>query len=108
MVLYYDDDAKRLGVHVDPAMPEAWTRAPYYSDLKIWARAAAPIGGQVIVFAGDERLAILPDRDKRLGPSNPDQVLVCMQYETPQGVIYDVIAMERRDPRLPREPKANA
>ncbi len=107
MVLYYDDDANRLGVHVDPAKPDSWRQAPYYSDLKIWARAAAPTRGQVIVFLPDDRIAILPDRDKRLGPTNPDQVLVGMEYETPTGVIYDVIAMDRNDPRLPQEPQSN-
>lgn len=101
MVLYYDDDAKRMGVHVDPEKPEAWREAPYHADLRRWARAAAPIRGQVIVFVGDERIAILPDRDKRLGPAQPNQVLVCMEYETATGVIHDVVSMDRDDPRLP-------
>jgi hypothetical protein len=102
MVLYYDDEANRLGVFVDPAKPDAWRAAPYHSDLRMWARAAAPTRGQVIIFVGDDRIAILPDRDKRLGPAEPGQVLVGMEYETPTGVIYDVIAMDRDDPRLPQ------
>jgi hypothetical protein len=100
MVLYYDDEAKRMGVHVDPARPDAWTQAPYYDDLKRWARAAAPIRGQVIVRVGEERIAILPDRDKRLGALDADQVLVSVEYETPVNVIYDVVAMDKNDPRL--------
>lgn len=101
MVLYYDDEAQRLGVHVDPAKPDAWRQAPYYSDLKLWARAAAPTRGQIIIFEGDERIAILPDRDKRLGPTRADQVLVCIEYETPTNVIYDVIPVDLDDPRIP-------
>jgi hypothetical protein len=100
MVLYYDGDAKRLGVHVDPAKPDSWRAAPYYDDLKRWARVAAPTRGQIIVFVGEEQIAILPDRDKKLGPRRDDQVLVCIEYETPVSTIYDVIAMDRADPRL--------
>jgi hypothetical protein len=100
MLLNYDDDAQRMEVHVDPAAPEAWRAAPYYDDLKTWARRYAPSRGQVIVWVGEELTAILPDRDKRLGPHRDGQVLVGMEYETPAGVIYDVIAMDQNDPRL--------
>lgn len=100
MVLYYDDEAKRLGVHVDPKKPDAWTQAPYHADLRRFARAAAPIGGQVIVRVGEERIAILPDRDKRLGALAADEVLAGIAYETPAGVIYDVLVVKKDDPRV--------
>lgn len=102
MMLYYDAEARRMEVHVDPNMPEAWKRAPYYDDLRSWARKAAPRRGQVVVCANDEMIAILPDRDKRLGRMNRDEVLVSVEYETPTNVIYDIIPMHKDDPRIPK------
>lgn len=102
MLLYYDAEARRMEVHVDPAKPDAWKGAPYHDELRTWARKAAPKRGQVVVCAGDEMIAILPDRDKRLGPMNADEVLVSVEYETPTNVVYDIIPMHKDDPRIPK------
>lgn len=40
-------------VLVDPARPDAFSREPYASGLRQMAAEAEPLGGYVIVFAGD-------------------------------------------------------
>lgn len=102
MVLYYDPHSRRMEVHVDEGKPNAWRDAPYYDELKAWARASAPERGQVIVWVGEQLTAILPDRDKPLGEMHTDELLVSVEYETPVNVIYDIVVMNKDDPRLKR------
>ena len=102
MVLRFEDEARRIEAHVDPAKPDAWRKEPYYSELKAWARISAPLRRQVIVCVSqDDVIAILPDRDKRLGRVGQDETLACIEYQTPTGnVIYDVIVVKLNDPRI--------
>jgi hypothetical protein len=100
MVLHYDPHSLRMEVHVDEARPQAWREAPFYDELKAWARASAPVRGQVIVWIGEQLTAILPDRDKPLGEMRTDQLLVSMAYQTLAGVSYDIEVMDKDDARL--------
>lgn len=100
MLLQIKESGRRIEAHVDPAQPEAWRAEPYYTDLKAWARLSAPLRRQVIVCVGlEDVIAILPDRDKRMGRIGFDERLVCVQHQAPGGVIYDVIAVHEDDPR---------
>lgn len=100
IVLQIKERGRRIEAHIDPAKPEAWREEPYYSELKAWARLSAPLRRQVIVCIGlDEVIAILPDRDKRIGAVGPDERLICIQHDAPNGVIYDVITVNEDDPR---------
>lgn len=70
-------DATRLAVHVDPATPNVWKAAPYYADLKLWARNPQRFGfRQVLVVIGRHMIAILPDRDLDLGEVAPDEIVI--------------------------------
>jgi hypothetical protein len=70
-------DAARLVVHVDPATPNVWKAAPFYPDLKRWARNPARYGfRQVLVTVGRRMTAILPDRDVDLGEVPHDAVII--------------------------------
>src|SRR5215475_6426071 len=40
MILYYENDGRRLCVRVDPGYADAWRREPYYSQLKQCSRTA--------------------------------------------------------------------
>jgi hypothetical protein len=70
-------DGARLAVHVDPATPNVWKTAPYYDDLKRWARNPARYGfRQVLVAVGRRMVAVLPDRDVDLGEVAEDAVVI--------------------------------
>jgi hypothetical protein len=69
----------RLAVQVDPATPNVWKAAPYYTDLKRWARNPARYGfHQVLVAVGRRMIAILPDRDLDLGEVADDAIVVTL------------------------------
>ena len=44
----------QMTVLVDPDHPDIWRQEPYLSKLQTWSADAAPRGGYVIVFQGDE------------------------------------------------------
>lgn len=69
-------DRTRLVVHVDPATPNVWKAAPFYPDLKRWARNPARYGfRQVLVAVGRRMIAVLPDRDLDLGEV-PEEAII--------------------------------
>jgi hypothetical protein len=66
---------RRLAAHVDPARPDAWRREPFYGQLKEWARVAAEMRGQVVVYVGRRATVLLPDRDVPVGVMGDDDVI---------------------------------
>ncbi len=104
MVLNFEALANRVIVHVDQRRPEAWRQEPYFSQIKRWAVEAAQNRGQVIVWEGLELVAILPDREKRLGRIGDDQLIITSERRTPEGVERDMHLMHRDDPRLAGRP----
>lgn len=100
IVVQIKERGRRIEAHVDPDQPDAWHNEPYYSELKAWARLSAPLRRQVIVCIGlEEVIAILPDRDKRIGAVGPSERLICTETNAPNGVIYDVVTVDENDPR---------
>ncbi len=100
MVVHYEELANRIVIHVDADRRDAWRTEPYFSQIKQWARDAAPRRGQVIVWQGLDAVAVLPDREKMLGRMGEDQVIISSERLTAHGVERDVHFMERDDPRL--------
>ena len=59
-VVYVQRNGINLQVAVDPGLPNSWMKAPYYAQIKKWARDAAEHGGFVFVrnrSAHDRRAA---------------------------------------------------
>jgi hypothetical protein len=102
MVLDFEQDSNRIVIHVDSCRLHAWRKEPYYSEIKGWAVAAAQNRGQVIVWQGNDAVAILPDREKNLGPVRADQFIITSQKTGPLGIELDVLVVEKDDPRLGR------
>ena len=75
LVLFTEQDGRRLTVVADPADPLAWRREPYYSRLKTMSQRAAD-GYELLVTAGDRRWVIFPDRDVDLGLVDPEHKIV--------------------------------
>lgn len=94
-------------VHVDPDRADSWRQPPYVGDLQVWARQAAERGRLLLLRAGGDTWALLPDRTKNLGRVRKDQVALRVEIKTPRGPRYDVIVAEPDDPRV-AQAKANA
>ncbi|MEH6487122.1 hypothetical protein [Hyphomonas oceanitis] len=100
MVLTFEDHANRIVIHVDRGRANAWTKEPYYSQIKNWAVRAAAVRGQVVVWQGLDAIIVLPNTDKNLGRVRDDQLIITSEKRTPQGVVLDAVLMDRDDPRL--------
>ena len=85
MILYYENDGRRLCVRVDPGYAGSWRREPYYSQLKHCARTAIDAHQQVVVYIRKRAIVVLPDKDVDLGDLEVgDQIWVGAQ-NTPKG-----------------------
>ena len=60
-------ESDKLVVHVDPSSPLAWTKEPYYSQLKKWARSIEARDGLINVRIGKRLIVVLPNKDVDLG-----------------------------------------
>jgi len=65
-----------LAVTADPARPFAWRDPLYYPKLQEWARRAAEIGSQLVVFIEKRVIVLRPEGEEDLGMVAPDEVLV--------------------------------
>ena len=78
-VLTANDAARWLSIHVDPAMPEAWKRAPYYERIQKLMRAALPKGGRVFIVTRDRHALLLPDGEHQIGTLQEGDVVTVMK-----------------------------
>ena len=91
-------EGARLVIHVDPGRLDAWRKEPYYSEIRKWAAAAARNRGQVILWQGKDPIAILPGREKHLGPLRDGQFIVTTETQGPQGPVLDARIVDADDP----------
>ncbi len=100
MVLAFNSRQNQVMINVDPDRVDIWHKPPYVDDLHVWARQAMAQGRVLLLRAGRDVWALLPDRPKNLGPVRDDQIAIRITYRTPQGPRYDVIVVEPDDPRV--------
>jgi hypothetical protein len=100
MVLSYEAKAKRVNVCVDPDFAMAWRAEPYYSRIKAMALSILRQGGHLVVWQGVDGVGVLPDRDVFLGPPTGNQVIIAGPRRGVATEIYDIVAIDRNDPRL--------
>ena len=89
-VTYIQQNGVNIQVGVDPSFPNAWTREPYYSQIKKWAREGAPQGRFVFVRIGPRMIAVLPDRDQDIGRVDPDDNITVRRQPGPGGGTFEV------------------
>jgi len=82
-----------LSVTTDPLLPESWRAEPYFSQLKIWARQAAGMLSEVVVFSGKRVILLRPESEVDFGEVAADEVLI----QDPDGHVAKV---KRNDPRV--------
>ncbi len=98
LVIASDGVQNRVTVHVDPARPDAWRRAPYYGALKDWSQRALATQGQIVVMIGKRAIVIFPNRDVDLGVMGDDELIVTGQRQSPDGVYFEAYVVRREDP----------
>jgi hypothetical protein len=67
MVISVDPASNYIIVQVDPSMPTAWRRQPYYDQLRLWAKRYLDSGMYVLVGVNYDVTLVLPDQDIPLG-----------------------------------------
>jgi len=75
-VLSADATHQAIMVMVDPGMPLAWKREPYYAVLKQFSEVFFRIDQKVLVNLGGHITVILPDRDVPIGRMTPGEEIV--------------------------------
>jgi hypothetical protein len=95
-VLSADATHRAILVTVDPGMPLAWKRQPYYATLKQFSEVFFRIDQKVLVNLGGHITVVLPDRDVPIGLIGPGDEIVIWR----DGLAYG--ARLRRDPGLAR------
>lgn len=85
-LINYEDGAKRIVIHADPARADAWRIEPYLTTIRQWARTAEREGGMVMVWAGPRVTIVTPAREFDLGEAREDQLIVPLERVTANGV----------------------
>jgi hypothetical protein len=97
-VLFRSQEGKRLSVHVDPGLPNAWRRSPYYENIKRWAVEAAwkmPNPHMVDIVVREHSTVILPDGEVEIGALAPDEQVRIERTFTATGVKVEVQKVKR-------------
>ena len=101
IIIVVSPDGQRVAAHVDPKLPGAWRREPYYSTLRTWALAAHATPdriGQVFVTVGKQTIVLLPDRTVDMGTVESDEVVITRGNRTADGMAFDVFKVHKDDP----------
>ena len=85
MVVVFEAGANRLVVHVDPGLPNAWRKEPFYGQIKKWAMAAQRREGSVVVAVDDRMTVVFPEREVHLGVVPPGKVIAWGRRMTQSG-----------------------
>ncbi len=87
-----------LQISVDPNFPHAWSKPPFYAQIKNWAAEGARRQQFVFVRIGPRVIAVLPDREVDLGRVVIDADFIVRRRSGPGEAIYDVEAVDPPPP----------
>ncbi len=107
LVLSTDPARRALMVTVDPGMPLAWKRAPYYARLKQLSDMAFRQDQKVLVDLRGHITVILPDRDVAIGVVAPGEDIAVWREGAAYGASLRRFPGPAMAPR-PAEPVAKA
>ena len=79
-----------LYAQVDPGSPQAWRKAPYFDQLRGWAKTLLDKGRHVIVFVNDNATLIMPQEAISLGRMTPSDNFKIEPAFGPNGPTYRV------------------
>ena len=86
-------------VQVDPGVPQAWRKQPYYDQLHRWAEVNLQKGRHVLVFVNDDATLIMPGQDVPLGKMKPTDGFSVRQTIGAGGMTYEVTRADRSAPQ---------
>jgi hypothetical protein len=89
-------------VTVDPGMPLAWKKEPYYSRLKVWAERAFLENKRIVVLVSGQATVVLPDRDVPIGALAPGDEIVIYR----EGAVYGAERRQRKGQELAASDRA--
>jgi hypothetical protein len=95
-VLYVQQNNVHLQIAVDPAFPNAWSRAPFYAHIKRWAREGAEHGRFVFVRVGKRTIVVFPDRDTEVDNVDPEAGVMITRRLGPTGFNYSIEVTPRQ------------
>jgi hypothetical protein len=84
-VLSADPAYQALVVMVDPGMPLAWKREPYYSRLKQFSQVFFRLNNKVLVNLRGHISVVLPDREVPLGVIKPGEEIALWRIGAAYG-----------------------
>jgi hypothetical protein len=93
-VLSEDRDRGAVTVTIDPGMPLAWKREPYYSRLKQLSEILFRANRKVLVSLRGHITVILPDRDVPIGVTAPGEDIIVWR----DGLSYGAMSRQRPQP----------
>jgi len=99
-VVYTHRGENILNINVDPDYPNAWTKPPFYDQIKKWAVDGAERQRFVFVRIGPRLIAVLPDREVDLGMVDPEDKLVVSRRPGVSGMSYEV-EVQARESAIP-------
>lgn len=100
MIITVDRPARRINVMCDDGHFDAWRKQPFYAQIKTMALNILRQRGHLIVWEGLEGIGILPHKEVRLGRPQTNQVVVAGRRMTDQGEEFEMMVLDRDDPRL--------
>ena len=62
LVVTQEEHSGETLIHNDPDRPGAWRREPFHSQILAWASAPFAQGGKVIVWQGERKIPIRPEK----------------------------------------------
>jgi len=66
-VVRADGNDSAIAIDVDPAMPDAWRKQPYFNEIKSWSQIAVGGRGRVLVYVGAKTYVVFPEEELFLG-----------------------------------------
>jgi hypothetical protein len=100
LVVVAELEGRRIAIHVDPGVPNAWRQQPFYSEIKEWSLRAIENKSQVMVCIGKRSIVVFPDREVDLGVVANDERIIISESRTATGITLEARKLKADDPRV--------
>lgn len=94
MVVAGDETGTLVSIIVDSGDPDAWTRNPFYSDIKAWARRGL---WRIEVLPPGQSWIIFPEEDLLIEGRRPDDLIVSFGYKRHASTRQPAVSVQHGD-----------
>jgi len=95
-VLTTDPTTKNVLVEVDPGLPNAWRKEPYYSAMKRWTTILIQQKRHVVISVRKVLTILLPDEDIAIGALADDEMLYFTKKQMGDGKIHVTVTKGKK------------